>query len=153
MAEPCSACRHSWVPAIHEPCLSCIVSACGVNEYTKFEPLPFAQAAESVGPSGAEFLIPASLDGYRSLSDVLARAFDQASAGKGAERHGRGLAFDEQPMQQLIRLYGVGFALGQAAKKAQEAQRLPTVERQVAELLGSINYLAGAVIALERGNG
>ncbi|MEY2686425.1 MAG: hypothetical protein RL375_623, partial [Pseudomonadota bacterium] len=94
---------------------------------------------------------PFNVDGYESLADVLERAYEQAAAGKGAERHGQGLSFDEQPMQQLIRLYGIGFALGQAAKKAQEAQRLPTVERQVAELLGAINYLAGAVIALERG--
>jgi hypothetical protein len=125
----------------------------GIILDTRLADLSFAKAAEAVGPNGAEFLIPASLDGYRSLSDVLARAFDQAAAGKGAERHGQGQPFDEQPMQQLIRLYGIGFALGQAAKKAQEAQRLPTVERQVAELLGAINYLAGAVIALERGDG
>ena len=52
-------------------------------------------------------------------------------------------------MQQLILLYGAGFALGQAAKKAQESMRLPA-GRDVAELLGAINYLAGAVIALER---
>jgi hypothetical protein len=58
--------------------------------------------------------------------------------------------FSEQPMQRLCELYGPGFALGQAAKKAQESMRLPTVERQVAELLGAINYLAGAVIHLER---
>ena len=53
-------------------------------------------------------------------------------------------------MQKLIDLYGPGFALGQAAKKAHESQRLPA-GRDVAELLGAINYLAGAVIALERG--
>lgn len=92
-----------------------------------------------------------AVDGYQSLSEVLARAFAQASSGKGAERHGQGQPFDEQPMQSLIKLYGVGFALGQAAKKSQEAMRLPTTERQVAELLGAINYLAGAVIAIERG--
>lgn len=89
--------------------------------------------------------------GYESLAAVLIRAHAQAAEGKGAQRHAQGQPFDQQPMQQLIRLYGVGFALGQAAKKAQEAQRLPTVERQVAELLGAINYLAGAVIALEAG--
>lgn len=87
---------------------------------------------------------------YASLTSVLVRAYEQAADGKGAERHAQGQLFDQQPMQQLIRLYGVGFALGQAAKKAQEAQRLPTVERQVTELLGAINYLAGAVIALEK---
>lgn len=87
--------------------------------------------------------------GYEALAGVLRKAFDQAAHGKGAERHANALPFDAQPMQQLIRLYGVGFALGQAAKKAQESQRMPERARQVAELLGAIVYLAGAVIALE----
>ena len=91
-----------------------------------------------------------SVNGYESLADVLERAFDQAATGKGAERHAVSKPFDQQPMQELISLYGVGFALGQAAKKSQESQRLPA-GRDVAELLGAINYLAGAVIALERG--
>lgn len=86
---------------------------------------------------------------YESLRDVLDRAYAQASEGKGHERHAVGKPFDQQPMQELISLYGVGFALGQAAKKAQESQRLPA-GHDVAELLGAINYLAGAVIALER---
>jgi hypothetical protein len=89
------------------------------------------------------------VQGYELLAGVLVRAYAQAAEGKGAQRHAQGQPFHAQPMQQLIRLYGIGFALGQAAKKAQEAQRLPTGERQVAELLGAINYLAGAVIALE----
>lgn len=88
-------------------------------------------------------------EGYESLHSVLRRAFIQASHGKGKERHAQNLPFDNQPMQRLIDLYGVGFALGQAAKKAQESQRLPH-DKAVAELLGAINYLAGAVIAMER---
>lgn len=95
-------------------------------------------------------VIPESVvPGYESLYAVLFRALDQAQAGKGAERHAQGQPFDQQPMQSLIKLYGPGFALGQAAKKSQEALRLPTRDRQVAELLGAINYIAGAVIALE----
>lgn len=90
-----------------------------------------------------------SVNGYELLANVLERAYDQAATGKGAERHARDLPFEEQPMQQLILLYGAGFALGQAAKKAKESMRLPA-GRDVAELLGAINYLAGAVIALER---
>lgn len=90
-----------------------------------------------------------NVKGYESLADVLQRAFDQAANGKGAERHADQKPFDQQPMQRLCELYGPGFALGQAAKKSQEAMRLPTVERQVAELLGAINYLAGAIIHLE----
>lgn len=93
-------------------------------------------------------------DGYDSLADVLSRAFDQAAGGKGHERHAVDKPFDEQPMQGIQDLVGSGFALGQAIKKIQESQRLPA-GRDVSELLGAINYIAGAVIhieALERGN-
>lgn len=185
--EPCVACLHADVPALDEPCKSCIKESAAGNLYTKFEnrmmakltmddPLgqrlsgvvwhcdgadrtiridPARPGADEtatsvigtpVDPVPVQFVAPT---GYAALADVLTRALEQASAGKGAQRHAQGQAFEQQPMQQLIKLYGVGFALGQAAKKAQEAQRLPTVERQVAELLGAINYLAGAVIALE----
>lgn len=88
------------------------------------------------------------LGGYAELVDVLERAVEQAAIGKGNERHATGQPFVDQPMQQLIRLYGPGFALGQAAKKTQEAMRLPR-DRAVRELLGAINYIAGAVIAIE----
>ena len=87
--------------------------------------------------------------GYQLLDDVLSRAYHQAAKGKGAERNADDKPFHEQPMQRLCELYGVGFALGQAAKKSQEAMRMPR-DRAVAELLGAINYLAGAIIFLER---
>jgi hypothetical protein len=87
--------------------------------------------------------------GYEKLADVLARAYDQAARGKGKDRHAQDMPFHEQPMQSVIQLHGVGFATGQASKKASEALRLPTLERQVPELLGAIVYLSGAVIALE----
>jgi hypothetical protein len=90
-----------------------------------------------------------SVDGYECLKDVLVRAYDQASKGKGDERHAQGAAFENQPMQKIIELYGVGFALGQSAKKAQESMRL-TKDRAIAELLGGINYLAGAIINMEK---
>lgn len=90
--------------------------------------------------------------GYQCLADVLKRAHDQAAYGKGAERHANGKPFDSQPIRDLIRLHGVGFATGQASKKASEALGLPTVERQVAEMLGSIVYLVGAINALEAGD-
>lgn len=86
--------------------------------------------------------------GYEPLAAVLQRAYEQAAGGKGKERHAQGQPFLEQPMQELISLYGLGFALGQAGKKAQESQRLPR-DKAVHELLGAIVYLAGAVIALE----
>lgn len=83
--------------------------------------------------------------GYERLADVLSRAFDQAARGKGKERHAQGLPFHDQPMQNLIGLYGPGFAAGQAAKKAQEAMRMSR-QAKVHELLGAIVYLAGLVV-------
>ncbi len=38
----------------------------------------------------------------------------------------------EQAAQDLIKLYGVGFALGQAGKKAQESQRMTTPSAVIA---------------------
>lgn len=87
--------------------------------------------------------------GYEKLAEVLDDAFSQAAHGKGNERHATGHPFHEQPMQTLIDLYGQGFALGQAAKKMQEGQRLPYAHNR-AELLGAICYIAGAIIALDR---
>ena len=88
--------------------------------------------------------------GYEKLAEVLQRAFEQASAGKGKERHASaGVPFEDQPMSSINRTLGSidGF-LYQAAKKAAEARRLPAGRAQ-AELLGAINYLAGAYIALD----
>lgn len=87
---------------------------------------------------------------YASLADVLHRALLQASQGKGKERHASGdTPFEEQPMATINRQIGSvhGF-IYQAHKKSLESLRLPA-GRDVAELLGAINYLAGAVIALE----
>ena len=87
--------------------------------------------------------------GYTELAYVLHRAFNQAAHGKGSARHQvNGEPFTEQVMQDMARRFGVGALLGQAFKKSEESQRLPH-DRAVAELLGAINYLAGAVIALE----
>lgn len=87
-------------------------------------------------------------DQYATLRNVLDRAYEQAATGKGNERHGNMLNFERQPMQDVTKLVGLGFPLGQAIKKAQEATRLET-DAAVKELLGAINYLAGAVIWLE----
>lgn len=91
-----------------------------------------------------------SVSGYEKLADVLQRAYNQAAVGKGKERHAVGEPFHEQVMQLGARKFGTGALLFQAFKKSEESQRLPK-DRAVAELLGSINYLAGAVIALESG--
>lgn len=87
--------------------------------------------------------------GYETLAAVLQRAYDQAAKGKGKERHANGEPFDEQVMQDGAKRFGVGGLLFQAYKKSEESQRLPQ-DRAIVELLGAINYLAGAVIALEK---
>lgn len=87
--------------------------------------------------------------GYESLADVLARAYDQAAAGKGAQRHACDRPFTEQPMQAISSLLGSKDGLlYQAMKKIQESQRMDK-DAAIRELLGAINYIAGAVIWME----
>ena len=89
--------------------------------------------------------------GYAKLAHALQAAYNQAAFGKGKERHASdSVAFEDQPMSVINRQLGSidGF-LYQAHKKSLEAKRLP-LERAQAELLGAINYLAGAWIELER---
>lgn len=89
-----------------------------------------------------------NIPGYESLADVLRRAYEQAAVGKGQERHAQGEPFHRQVMQDGARRFGVGGLLFQAFKKSEESQRLQQ-DKAIAELLGAINYLAGAVIAIE----
>ncbi|WP_406828131.1 hypothetical protein [Microbulbifer sp. ARAS458-1] len=85
--------------------------------------------------------------GYEKLGDVLRRAYKQAAAGKGSDRHAQGQPFHEQPMQRISQLLDTDGGMAfQAMKKIQESRRLPTREQRVAELLGAINYIAGMVI-------
>jgi hypothetical protein len=86
--------------------------------------------------------------GYENLAAVLQKALDQAQTGKGHERHANDKPFDRQPILEITRMVGLGYPLGQASKKAQEAARLPAGRAQ-AELLGAINYLAAAWLHLE----
>jgi hypothetical protein len=84
---------------------------------------------------------------YSSLHTVLKAAYDQASKGKGSERHGNGKAFEDQPMQSISNLldstHGMAF---QAIKKIKEAEGMETFEQKERELLGAINYIAGIII-------
>jgi hypothetical protein len=89
-----------------------------------------------------EFEVPKN---YESLSDVLSLAIQQAATGKGKERHATGEPFDKQPICNISRQVGVGFALGQAMKKIQESTRMDKVAGTF-ELLGAINYIAAAII-------
>ena len=84
---------------------------------------------------------------YGRLEEVLAKAAEQASAGKGAERHADGQRFEDQPIMWIEREFK-SFQLGQAVKKIHESQRLAP-EAAARELLGAINYLAAKVVALD----
>lgn len=91
-------------------------------------------------------------EGYAPLAAVLDGALMQAARGKGAERHGNGLPFMDQPMLAITRMVGLGFPLGQCIKKSQEARGMAQRgDRDAArrELLGAIVYIAGAVLALD----
>lgn len=93
------------------------------------------------------------IDGdYDSLRAVLLAAFDQASQGKGRERHAEDKPFDKQDICQEARDLGLAFPLGQARKKLKEALKLLDIrghEAAIAECLGAINYAAAAVIVLQ----
>lgn len=93
-------------------------------------------------------------DEYATLRAVLDRAFEQASEGKGKERHaGAAERFEDQQIVQLGEWMGSNhFQIGQACKKALESTRLPP-EQARRELLGAINYLAAAVVQIERARG
>lgn len=108
---------------------------------------------ELVTMPGKQLSISLPTPGFDDLALTLSQAFDQAAHGKGVARHGLGQPFAAQPMQQLIRLNGLGFATGQASKKASEALRMlasgnTSAEAAVDELLGAIVYLAGAIVAV-----
>lgn len=102
-------------------------------------------------------------EGYGPLALVLEDALKQAAEGKGRDRHaasgpgaraGHTPPFMDQPMMAITRMVGLGFPLGQAQKKAQEAALMAArgqAEAATAEILGAIVFLAGAVLALEDG--
>lgn len=90
---------------------------------------------------------------YSSLKRVLDMAYDQASSGKGKERHANNDSFESQPICQIPRYQGsIDFVTGQAIKKCLEVTKLPTVEAKVRELLGAINYIAAGIIVLQEGS-
>ena len=89
--------------------------------------------------------------GYECLAEVLDCALMQAASGKGAERHAQGQPFDSQPMAEITRAHGLGFPLGQSEKKGREAAGMVArgeFDAARRELLGAINYVAGAVLAI-----
>ena len=84
---------------------------------------------------------------YDSLYKVLLAAYNQASNGKGKERHQLNdeEPFEDQKICEIARRLSIDYNLGQAVKKIYESKRL-TDGRDIAELYGAINYIAAAII-------
>jgi hypothetical protein len=99
-------------------------------------------------PDDEEWVKVTVRSGYNDLFIVLQQALWQAQDGKGAERHGNGQPFTDQPVLTISRAVGLGFPLGQAMKKIQECQRMD-LDAAKRELLGAINYLAAAILFLD----
>ena len=88
---------------------------------------------------------------YSKLRAVLDAAFEQSSAGKGKERHANGRPFDRQPILEISRMVGTGYATGQVMKKCQEAHAMAARgehDRAIAEMLGAIVYSAAAAVLM-----
>lgn len=86
-------------------------------------------------------------EGYDALLKVLKEAYDQASIGKGRERHAHGgKPFTDQQILTGQRKYGMGFALGQADKKMEEAFHMPKWSSARRDLLGALVYVSAAIL-------
>ena len=92
-----------------------------------------------------------ALPGYETLASVLDEALEQAQGGKGKERHATAGESCAPKHNLPIGAWrdSTAFAIGQACKKSIESSRLPS-DRARRELLGAINYLAAAVIQIDR---
>lgn len=92
---------------------------------------------------------------YVELRNILDRAFSRAAHEKGAERHGDGQNFIDQPIISIGKLIGTNhFQLGQALKKLLESVKLERagfVQKANIERLDAIVYLAGAIYLSEIG--
>ena len=94
-------------------------------------------------------------DGYNVLRDAFASAVEQASGGKGKERHANGSPFVDQPILSITRMltgHPCGALAFQAIKKTIEAGRLVELkgtDAAVAELRGGMNYIAAMVVYFE----
>ena len=113
--------------------------------------------AGSGGVSSVDDLRVERKSGYTSLRYVLDAAYDQASRGKGNERHATDNAFEDQLICQIQRILKGHPLAGQAfqvIKKTVEAGRLAHIKGPDAaesELLGAINYLSAMVILIREG--
>lgn len=90
--------------------------------------------------------------GYEALQSVLIAALEQASLGKGKERHANDEPFHQQEICSEAKKLGLGAPAFQVRKKTREAIRLAErgyQELAVEDLLGAINYAAAMVIVIQ----
>lgn len=80
---------------------------------------------------------------------VLDRVSDQVFNGKGKERHGHGIPFQDQPWKHIVDNVGDGFTTGQALKKIFELKSLKTYAAYEREILGAITYLVMSLMYKE----
>jgi hypothetical protein len=135
--------RPRWARESNQRCLDFLSAMAGLPEAGA--PITMIERTEELD----DYVHLPTTGSYGTLAEVLYRAYLQAADGKGKERHAvDGVAFEDQPMATINRQLGSidGF-IYQAHKKSLEAKRLSNDAAQ-RELLGAINYLAGAVIAL-----
>ena len=95
---------------------------------------------------------PAGVKGYEDLTRILDEALQQATSGKGKERHAGNKPFDKQPIMEIARMTGLAYQTGQAMKKIQESHTLLEIkgkEAAINELRGAIIYLAAAIKKIE----
>lgn len=98
---------------------------------------------------------------FHRLAAQLQAAYNQASKGKGVERHagkdGEGRvnqAFHDQRIVMNAKVHGMGSPCGQVTKKIAEGcdmVRRGEVQRGLVEFHGAINYIAALCIAVEDG--
>jgi hypothetical protein len=97
---------------------------------------------------------PVEADSYASLSRVLTAAKEQASTGKGKERHANDNNYEDQlicVVGRLLRGHPYGSHAYQVIKKTIEAGRLYYIHGPDAayqEVLGAINYAAAMNILI-----
>lgn len=90
---------------------------------------------------------------YAPLREILDEAYAQAADGKGKERHANDKPFLEQPLFKITDSVGIGFPMGQAMKKIEEAKGMVDRGQPVAainEMLGAIVYLCATILHLKK---
>lgn len=81
--------------------------------------------------------------------DCLDKISKQVFEGKGKERHGRDLEFQNQPWRLIADHVGPEFLEGQAVKKILELKNLPDFPAFSREILGAIVYLIMSLMHAE----